>query len=128
MHQLDPIETPIEKQKQIALANVASELRLDDGMQAVKALAHIDVLGIEIDLRLSPGEGKRRPWHGSLRSYRAPMTTSWNASADSADEPWSQCANLRITSKQSAGTNTSTVVPRRNRTNAVFAATAEKTS
>ena len=52
MHQLDPIEAAIEKQKQIAQANVALELRLDQGVQPIEALSHVNVLGIEIDLGL----------------------------------------------------------------------------
>jgi hypothetical protein len=53
IHQLESISSAIEKQKQIAQADVALELGLDDGVQAIEALAHVDVLGIEVDSRLA---------------------------------------------------------------------------
>ncbi len=58
MKQLDPVEPTIQKQKQIAQADVTLELRLDDRVEPVEALTHVDVLGVEIDLRLSQRRGE----------------------------------------------------------------------
>ena len=57
MKQLNAIEPAIEKQKQIAQADVTLELRLDDRVEPVEALTHVNVLGVEIDLRLSQRRG-----------------------------------------------------------------------
>src|SRR5262249_19512049 len=68
MHQLESIETAIEKQEQIAQANIAFEFRLDQSMEPVEALAEINVLGIEKDLGLTQGcereEGLHRSFSG----------------------------------------------------------------
>src|ERR1700691_5978855 len=63
IHQLESIPSAIEKQKQITRAHVTLELGLDDGVQAIEALAHVDVLGIEVDSRWRERHGKRQGLH-----------------------------------------------------------------
>lgn len=48
---LQSIATTIDEHEVITKANIASELRLDDRMQAVVGTSHIDSLHIEINSR-----------------------------------------------------------------------------
>ena len=50
---LDTVSTLVDKQKNISLANVSIEFSLNNGHQAIKAAAHVDILGIQIDARRS---------------------------------------------------------------------------
>ena len=51
IHRLDAITTSIEKQVQVAIANVTSKFGLHDSAQPIEALSHIDVLSIQINSR-----------------------------------------------------------------------------
>jgi hypothetical protein len=46
MNQLDPIQSAIEKYEHVARTDIAAELRLDNRMQSVEALAHVGGLGV----------------------------------------------------------------------------------
>ena len=94
-------------------------------MKPIEALSHVNVLGIEIDLGLAQ-EAREVTGAASIRflASEEPPPTSWNAALRSGCECWTQFARQRITSKQSAGTDTSTAAFKRKRTTAAFAAAA----
>lgn len=53
VHNLDSISTMIEEDKQSTRADIAIEVSLDDTEESIKALSHIDRLGVQEDLYLS---------------------------------------------------------------------------
>ena len=46
IHDLDTIATQVEEDKQAAVADIACQVLLDDSKESIKALSHIDWLGV----------------------------------------------------------------------------------
>lgn len=76
VQELDAIASLVEEHEQAPLADISLEVVLDDAIEAVKALAHIDRLGVQVD-----GDRRAEGKHGAYAT----------CSSGLLPENWSMC-------------------------------------